>query len=255
MGKKYMWRFIYRLSSPPSFYRITEALCPWLLITFVLLITYGLYGALISAPVDYQQGEGYRIIFVHVPAAWLSMFIYVNMAVMAMVTLIWRGKIAAICTRASAPVGAVFTFLTLVTGSVWGKPMWGTWWVWDARLTSELILLFLYIGYMGMASTARGNRGIEQNGAILLLVGVVNIPIIHFSVDWWNTLHQPSTITRLGMPTIHIDMLLPLLSMALAFMVFYVIILCIQAQALLLEKEKNSRWVKRIIFLEDDQKT
>lgn len=247
-----MWHIFYRLASSPSFYRFTETVRPWLLGIFAVLITYGLYGALVVAPADYQQGEGYRIIFVHVPAAWLSMFIYVNMAVMAAVTLIWRGKIATICTRASAPVGAVFTLLTLVTGSIWGKPMWGTWWEWDARLTSELILLFLYFGYIGLVSATPDNRhpssrNIEQSSAILLLVGLVNIPIIHFSVEWWNTLHQPATITRLAAPAIHIDMLLPLLAMMLAFMVFYMIILCVQAQALLLEKEKNSRWVQRII--------
>ncbi len=242
-----MWRAFYRLASPPSFYRITETIRPWLIILFLLLISYGLYGALISAPADYRQGDGYRIIFVHVPAAWLSLFIYTNMAVMGGFTLIWRGKVAAVCARASAPVGAGFTFLTLVTGAIWGKPMWGTWWVWDARLTSELILLFLYLGYMGLVSAMPGQRNAARSGAILLLVGVVNIPIIHFSVDWWNTLHQPATITRLGAPAIHPDMLAPLLVMALAFLVFYLLFLCIRAQALLLQEDhKPPRWARKV---------
>ena len=243
-----MWQPFYRLASPPSFYHVAEAVRPWLVVLFVVLFTYGLYGALISAPPDYRQGEGYRIIFVHVPAAWLSMFIYTNMAVMSAVTLIWRGKMAAVCTRASAPIGAAFTCLTLMTGAIWGKPMWGTWWVWDARLTSELILLFLYLGYIGLVSAIPDNRNAEQSGAILLLVGAINIPIIHFSVDWWNTLHQPATITRLGAPAMHRDMLVPLLVMACAFMVFYLLFLCIRAQALLLERERHTRWVREIVL-------
>lgn len=243
-----MFRSFNRLASPPSFYAIAERARTWLIGLFIVLMSYGLYGALVTAPVDYQQGDGYRIIFVHVPAAWLSMFIYVNMALMAAVTLIWRGKIAAICTRASAPVGATFTLLTLVTGSIWGKPMWGTWWVWDARLTAELILFFLYLGYMGLVSAMQDKRNATQSGAILLLVGAVNIPIIHFSVDWWNTLHQPASISRLSAPAIHIDMLLPLLAMAFAFKVFYLIFLCIQAQALLLQQDRNSRWAKKVVL-------
>jgi heme exporter protein C len=202
---------------------------------------------LVAAPADYQQGDGYRIIFVHVPAAWMSLFVYVSMAVMAAVTLIWRGKMAAICARAAAPVGAAFTFLALVTGSIWGKPMWGTWWVWDARLTSELILLFLYLGYMALSTAFSDRRAAAQAGAVLLLVGVVNVPIIHFSVDWWNTLHQPATITKLGAPAMHPDMLFPLLFMVGAFMVFYCLVLSTQAQALLLEEEGSTRWAQQIV--------
>ncbi len=240
-----MWHRLYRLASPPGFYYIAEAARPWLIALFLGLISYGLYGALIAAPPDYRQGDGYRIIFVHVPAAWLSMFIYTNMAVMGAVTLIWHGKVAAVCTRASAPVGAGFTLLTLLTGAIWGKPMWGTWWVWDARLTSELILLFLYLGYMGLVSAIPNRRAADHSGAILLLVGVVNIPIIHFSVNWWNTLHQPATITRLGAPAIHPDMLLPLLVMAFAFMVFYILFICTRGQAILLDQEQQSpRWAR-----------
>lgn len=234
------------LASPPIFYNTVEVIRPWLTAVFLILIVCGLYGALILAPADYQQGEGYRIIFVHVPVAWISMFIYMNMVVMAVVTIIWRGKISFICTCAAAPIGAVFTFLTLVSGSIWGKPMWGTWWVWDARMTSELILLFLYFGYIGLVSAMHDNHHAAQNGAILLLIGAINIPIIHFSVDWWNTLHQPATISRLGAPAMHMDMLIPLILMTLAFTTLYLLLLCIQAQALLLQQEKNSRWVQKI---------
>ena len=249
-----MWHRLARLASPPIFYNIVEAIRPWLMAVFFILIVCGLYGALVLAPADYQQGEGYRIIFVHVPAAWLSMFIYMNMAVMAVATIVWRGKISFICTRAAAPIGAVFTFLTLASGAIWGKPMWGTWWVWDARLTSELILLFLYFGYIGLVSAMHENRHVAQKGAILLLVGAINIPIIHFSVDWWNTLHQPATISRLGAPAMHMDMLIPLILMVLAFTVLYLLLLCIQAQALLLQQEKNSHWVQKVIGHSHDTK-
>ncbi|MCY4325389.1 MAG: heme ABC transporter permease CcmC [Betaproteobacteria bacterium] len=234
-----------RLASPPVFYRIAEASRIWLIGLFLLLFIPGIYGALIGAPPDYQQGEGYRIIFVHVPAAWMSLFIYVNMAGMAAVSLIWRGKTAAICARASAPAGAAFTALTLATGSIWGKPMWGTWWVWDARLTSELILLFIYLGYMALVASIPDRRTAAAAGAILLLVGLINIPVIHFSVDWWNTLHQPATIAKFGAPSIDKAMLMPLLLMAGSFMVFYLAVMATMAQALLLEQEASSQWAKQ----------
>ncbi len=234
-----------RLASPPDFYRFAERSRPWLIALFALLAVPGLYGALAGAPADYQQGDGYRIIFVHVPAAWMSMFIYVNMALMGATTLIWRGKIADACARASAPAGAAFAALTLMTGSIWGKPMWGTWWVWDARLTSELILLLLYLGYMALVATIEDRRAAAQAGSILLIAGVVNIPIIHFSVEWWNTLHQPASIAKLGAPSVHPSMLVPLLLMACAFMAYYLIVMGLRAQALLLEQESSSRWARR----------
>jgi heme exporter protein C len=238
-------RLLYRFASPPDFYRFADLARPWLCALFALLFIFGLYGGLIAAPPDYQQGDGYRIIFVHVPAAWMSLFIYVAMAGMGAATLIWRGKIASACARASAPAGASFTALTLATGAIWGKPMWGAWWVWDARLTSELILLFLYLGYIALTSAIAERKTAAQAGAILLLVGTVNIPIIHFSVDWWNTLHQPATIAKFGAPSIHPQMLIPLLLMAGAFMVFYLLFALTMAQALLLEQEPKARWAKR----------
>ena len=243
-----MLKLFMQLSSPPVFYRLAEVLRPWLWAAFFILLGAGLYGAF-TAPPDYQQGEGYRIIFVHVPAAWMSLFIYTCMAMMAVVVVIWRGKLAAVCMRVSAPIGASFTFLTLASGSLWGKPMWGTWWAWDARLTSELILLFLYLGFIALASpvaAAAPRRAMQsaQAGALLVLVGVINIPIIHFSVDWWNTLHQPATITKLGAPSMHPDMLRPLLCMALSFMVFYAAVLIDGTQGTLLQQEADSKWAQ-----------
>ena len=240
-----MYATLGRLASPPVFYRLVEASRVWLIGLFLLMFIPGIYGALIGAPEDYQQGDGYRIIFVHVPTAWMSLFIYVCMAGMAAVSLIWRGKTAAICARASAPAGAAFTVLALATGSIWGKPMWGTWWVWDARLTSELILLFIYLGYMTLVSSIPDRRTAAQAGAILLLVGLVNIPVIHFSVEWWNTLHQPATIVKFGAPSIHPAMLVPLLLMAGSFMVFYLTVTGLAAQALLLEQEASSQWAQQ----------
>lgn len=238
------WRAFYRLASPPGFYHASETLLPWLGATFGVLAAAGLYGGLITAPADYQQGDGYRIIFVHVPAAWMSLFIYTNMACLSAVSLVWRGKLAGLCARASAPLGASFTFITLATGSLWGKPMWGAWWVWDARLTSELILLFLYLGYMALTASAPGRRATDA-GSLLLIVGAVNIPIIHFSVDWWNTLHQPATVAKLGAPSMSADMLQPLLLMAAAFMAFYFTVMLAAVQAALLTQEKNARWAQQ----------
>lgn len=229
---------LYRLASPPGFCRFAEKTCPWLWGAFAALVAAGLYGALFAAPPDYKQGEGYRIIFVHVPAAWMSLFIYSTIAVLSAAGLIWRGKMAFICARESALPGASFTLITLVSGSLWGKPMWGAWWVWDARLTSELILLFLYLGYMALASS--GGRAAEQSAAVLALVGVVNIPVIHFSVDWWNTLHQPASVARFGAPAMHPDMLRPLLFMAAAFMAFYFALMLTSARAAILERRRGA---------------
>jgi heme exporter protein C len=243
-------RFFHRLSSPVHFYRIAGKLAPWFGGGFLLLLLAGLYGGLISAPSDYQQGESYRIIFIHVPSAWMSMFIYVVMAVAGLISLVWRIKLAEVVVVSSAPIGASFTFLALATGSLWGKPMWGTWWVWDARLTSELILLFLYLGIIALYSAIEDKRVAARAVAILALVGVVNIPIIHYSVEWWNTLHQPATITKLDKPSIHPSMLIPLLLMALSFKLYYVAVVLMRARCEVLERERNSRWVKELVNTE-----
>lgn len=243
-------RFFHRMASPPHFYSLTNKLLPWLMTIFILLLGYGLYGGLYLAPTDYQQGDSYRIIYVHVPAAWMSLFIYVVMAMASAIGLIWRIKLAEIMVISSAPIGASFTFIALVTGSLWGKPMWGTWWVWDARLTSELILLFLYLGIISLYGAIEDKRRASRAVSILALVGVVNIPIIHYSVEWWNTLHQGPTVTKIDKPSIHIDMLIPLLTMAIAFKFYYLIALLQAAKVELLRREQNSQWVRSMLETE-----
>jgi len=242
-----MWTFFHKLGSPPYFYRISGMLIPWLGWICLGLLLAGLYGGLVLAPPDYQQGDSYRIIFIHVPSAWMSLFIYMVMAAAGAVGLIWRIKVAEAIAAASAPVGAWFTFLALVTGSLWGKPMWGTYWVWDARLTSELILLFLYLGVIGLYSAIEDRRTASRATAVLSLVGVVNIPIIHYSVEWWNTLHQGSTITKIGAPSIHLSMLLPLLIMALGFKLYYGMVLLMRSRVEVLERERGSAWVREVL--------
>jgi len=242
-----MFLWYHKLSSPPHFYRIAGKWLPWLIGLFVLLTAYGLVGGLYLAPTDYQQGDSYRIIFVHVPAAWMSLFIYIVMAVSGVVVMVWRMKMAEVVMISCAPIGAMFTFLALVTGSVWGKPMWGTWWVWDARLTSELLLLFLYLGVLGLYNAIEDKRIAARAVAILAIVGVINIPIIHYSVEWWNSLHQGPTVTKSGGPGMDMNMLIPLLIMALSFKVFFVINLLQRCRAELLERERNSKWVEELI--------
>ena len=241
------WAFAHRFASPPHFYRLAGVLLPWVAWGFALFLVSGLYLGLVVAPPDYQQGESYRIIFVHVPSAWMSMFVYVVMAVCGAITLIWRMKLADVVAANSAPVGATFTFLALATGSLWGKPMWGTYWVWDARLTSELILLFLYLGYMALRAAFDDARTAARASAVLALVGVINIPIIHYSVVWWNTLHQGATVTKFDAPSIHWSMLVPLLLMAVAFKLYYVLVLLLRARSEVLERERSSTWVREAI--------
>ncbi|MFK5970848.1 MAG: heme ABC transporter permease [Candidatus Marithrix sp.] len=242
-----MWAFLHKHSSPKYFYILAGRLIPWFGWACLILMLAGLYYGLFKAPPDYQQGQSYRIMFVHVPAAWMSMFIYMIMAVAGGISLVWRIKLADIIAASSAPIGASFTFLALATGALWGKPMWGAWWVWDARLTSELILLFLYLGVISLNSAIDDKRTASRASAVLALVGVVNIPIIHYSVEWWNTLHQGSTITKLAAPSIHISMLIPLLLMAIAFKLYYVLVVLKQARCEVLERERNSSWVKELV--------
>ena len=222
---------MHRFANPNRFLRIADAALPWLAAGTIVLFAVGLYMALVSSPPDYQQGESVRIMYVHVPASWMALFCYVCLAGAAAIGLIWKHPLADLAARATAPVGAAFTFLALVTGSLWGKPMWGTWWVWDARLTSVLVLFFLYLGYMALADAfddpARGNRA----AAILALVGLVNVPIIKFSVAWWNTLHQPASVVRMGGPTIDESMLWPLIVMALAFKLYYLWVMLLRVKS------------------------
>lgn len=242
-----MWEWIIKFASPMHFYALVNKLAPWLGRAAILLFAAGLYGAFFYAPADYQQGESFRIIYVHVPSAWMSMFIYMTMAGAGAAGLIWKTKVSDAIARSCAPLGASFTFLALVTGSLWGKPMWGAWWVWDARLTSELILLFLYLGYIALQSAIDDRRTAARAGAVLALVGVVNIPIIHYSVEWWNTLHQGPTITKMDTPSIHIDMLIPLLVMICAFMCYFFALLLVRARSEIIDQERNSKWVQELV--------
>ncbi len=212
-------------ANPTRFNRLAGRIQPWAGGLAAILLVVGLYMALFEVPADYQQGDTVRIMFVHVPSAWMAMFCYSFLAVASAVALIWKHPLADLAAKASAPIGAGFTFLALVTGSIWGKPMWGTWWVWDARLTSVLILFFLYLGYMALWQSIEDGQKAAKAAAVLALVGAVNVPIIKFSVDWWNTLHQPASVMRMDGPAIHPSMLWPLLIMALAFQVYFVALL------------------------------
>ncbi|MDH4260729.1 MAG: heme ABC transporter permease CcmC [Gammaproteobacteria bacterium] len=238
------WTWFHKLASPPHFYRLAGRITPWLGWPAFLLIVIGLYGGLVLAPPDYQQGDAFRIVYVHAPSAWMSMFIYGMMAIAAAIGLIWRIKLAHAVAAAAAPVGAWFTFVTLVTGSLWGRPMWGTWWQWDARMTSELILLFLYLGLIALRASIDDRERADRASAVLALVGVVNLPIIHYSVYWWNTLHQGSTITKFGKPSITFDMLWPLLVMFVAFKLFFGMVLMLRVRGEVLRRERDASWLR-----------
>ena len=229
----------YRLASPNYFYEQSGRLLPWLAaVTLVLFLT-GLVWGLAFAPADYQQGNGFRIMYVHVPAAVFSMSVYVAMAIAGGIGLIWRLKVAAMVARSCAPIGAAFTFLALATGSLWGKPMWGAWWVWDARLTSELILLFLYLGYIALQEAIEERDTADRASAVLALVGLINIPIIHYSVEWWYTLHQGATILKLGKPSIAPAMLWPLLVMLVAYGLLALLVVLLGTRNEVLERKLN----------------
>ena len=225
---------MHRFANPARFLRLADTVLPWCAGATLILLVAGLYLGLFASPADYQQGQSVRIMYVHVPAAWMAMFVYACLALASAVALIWRHPLADLAAQAASPIGACFTFVALVTGSLWGKPMWGTWWVWDARLTSVLVLFFLYLGHIALAhgfdDPTRGSRA----AAILALVGFVNVPIIKFSVDWWSTLHQPASVLRLGGPTIDGSMLRPLLLMGAAFTLLFVCLLLVRIKAALL---------------------
>ncbi|MSP51013.1 MAG: heme ABC transporter permease [Alphaproteobacteria bacterium] len=221
---------MHRFANPARFGRIIAAILPWGAGASVLLLALGLYLALFVVPPDYQQKETVRIMFVHVPAAWMATMIYAVMALASAVALVWKHPVADLSAKAAAPIGAGFTFVALATGSLWGQPMWGSWWVWDARLTSVLILFFLYLGYIALWEAIDDPARAAKAAAILALVGAVNVPIIKFSVDWWNTLHQPASILKLSGSTIHASMLYPLLVMIAGFTAFFVTVLIIRMQ-------------------------
>ncbi len=214
-----MWAWFHKLSSPKYYYEWSGKWVPWLGALTIVLTAIGLYWGLVIAPTDYQQGESYRIIFIHVPAAWMSMFVYMVMAAAGFVALVWKTKISEIVVSECAVIGAVFTAVALITGMLWGKPTWGTYWTWDARLTSELILLFLYFGVIAIYSSIEDKRVAAKAASMLAIVGVINIPIIHYSVNWWNSLHQPNMEIVTDRPSMDASMLWPLLIMAIAFKV------------------------------------
>ncbi len=241
------WTWFHKFASPPHFYRLAGTLTPWFAWPAGILIVLALYGGLVLAPADYQQGDGFRMVYVHAPAAWMSMFIYATMAIAAGIGLIWRMKLAQAVAAAAAPIGAWFTFVALATGSLWGKPMWGTWWVWDARLTSELILLFLYLGFIALRSSIEDPQRADRSSAVLALVGVINLPIIHYSVYWWNTLHQGATITKLDKPSMPGDMLWPLLVMILGFQLYFAAVLFVRLRAEVIRRERNATWLKEAL--------
>jgi len=238
---------IWKYASPQAFFPLAGKLAPWFLALAGVLGAVGLYIGLLVAPSDFQQGDAYRIIFIHVPSAWMSMFIYFVMGVASVVAVVWRIKLAEVVAMQSAPIGAAFTCITLVSGSLWGKPMWGTWWTWDARLTSELVLLFLYLGVIGLYHAFEDRRQGARAAGFLAIIGVINVPIVHFSVNWWNTLHQGSTINFFGTSKIAADMLWPLLVLTLATKLYYVASLCRRARADLLALEGNKAWVHELV--------
>ena len=223
-------------ANPERFAGLARTLLPWTMGLALILAGIATVWGLAIAPPDYQQGEAMRIIYVHVPAAWMSMFVYAVMAVSSAVAFIWKHPLADVAAKASAPIGAVFTALALATGMLWGKPMWGAWWVWDARLTSVLVLFFLYLGYIVLWSAIEEPARAARAARILALVGAVNLPIIKFSVDWWNTLHQPASVFRMDGPTMPAEMLTPLLIMGLAYNLLYVAILFMRMRAEIAER-------------------
>ena len=233
----------YRYSSPQTFFPLAGKLTPWFAVVALLLAAAGLYLAFFVAPTDRQQGEAYRIIFIHVPAAWMSIFIYVVMAFWAGVGLTLNTRLSGMMASALAPTGALFTFLALWSGSLWGKPTWGTWWVWDARLTSELILLFLYFGFIALQAAIDDPRRADKAGAVLALTGVINVPIIYFSVQWWNTLHQGASVSLKSAPTMAATMFAGMLVMALAFWMYSIAASLMRVRCIILERERDSQWV------------
>ena len=231
---------MHRFANPARFMRIAEPILPWTSVGALAAILLALYFGIFDSPADYQQGETVRIMYVHVPAAWMALFAYTLMALASGSFLIWKHPLADLSAQAAAPIGAGFTAIALVTGALWGQPMWGTWWVWDARLTSVLILFFLYLGYMALVNGFDDPERGSRMGAILALLGFVNVPIIKFSVDWWNTLHQPASISRLDAPAIDTSMMIPLLLMAIGFKLFFISILILRIKIQLLKKRIRS---------------
>tara|TARA_R110001599_G_scaffold127550_1_gene300950 strand:- start:83 stop:826 length:744 start_codon:yes stop_codon:yes gene_type:complete len=241
------WTFFHKLGSPKWFYGISGKLLRWLAVASVLLLAVGCVWGLVFAPEDYQQGNSFRIIYIHVPAAILAQSCYMMLAVAGIVGLVWRMKLADVALQCAAPIGAWMTFVALITGSIWGKPTWGTYWEWDARLTSMLILLFLYFGIIALRMAISNRDTAAKATAVMAIVGVVNIPIIKYSVDWWNTLHQPATFTVTEKPAMPAEMWLPLLVMVLAFYGLFALNLLLRMRLEVMRREHKARWVREIL--------
>lgn len=246
-----MWnwlkRLYHRLGSPKWFYHITGKWLPWFAVSSLVLLGSGLVLGLAYAPMDYQQGNSFRIMYIHVPAAFLAQSVYMMMAVAGVVLLVWKMKMADVVAQALAPIGAIMTFISLVTGAIWGMPTWGTWWMWDARLTSMLILFFLYLGVMALREAVSPQEVAAKACALLAIVGVINIPIIKYSVDWWYTLHQPASITLTKKPTMPASMYVPLLLMVLGFYALMGWSVLLRARAEVLRREAKSGWVRELL--------
>jgi heme exporter protein C len=240
-----MFKWLDPYAKPERLFHLCGAWLPYLTVATIVTMTLGLVWGLAFAPPDYQQGDSYRIIYIHVPSAIWSMGVYSSMAIAAFIALVWQVKTAQWAIAAIAPIGAIYTAIALLTGMAWGKPMWGAWWVWDARLTSELILLFLYIGVMALNNAFADVKTGEKAAAVLALVGVINLPIIHFSVEWWNTLHQGATITKFAKPSIDPSMLWPLLLSILAFALLFAALSCYRLRTAILQHEQHRPWVRQ----------
>lgn len=239
------WSYFYKFASPKFFYNWSGRLLPWLTALTVALFGYGIVGGLFLAPPDYQQGDAFRIIYIHVPAALWSLGIYTLMTIASISYLVWRVKLFDVLLQSAAALGAWMTFLALVTGSIWGKPMWGTWWIWDARLTSELILLFIYFGVIGLRQSLAEKQDAGRAVSIFVIIGFIDIPIIHYSVYWWNTLHQGATISKFAKPSIAPEMLTPLLVMIVAFGCYLVLMILLRMRNQILLRERKTEWVRQ----------
>jgi len=246
-----MWKWLHPYANPETTYHLTGRIIPWFSALTIILLTIGITWALLFAPADYQQGDSFRIFYIHVPSATLSMGIYVGMAIAALCSLVWQLRLADASSAALAPIGAVFTFISLVTGAAWGKPMWGTWWIWDARLTSQLILLFLFLGVIALHNAFEDKTSAGKAAGILTLVGVINIPIIKYSVEWWNTLHQGATVSKMGAPSMSIEMLWPFIFCYMGFVFLITVITCIRFRSEIISRNSMRPWVRDLVISEE----
>lgn len=246
-----MWKWLHPYANPEISYHFAGKILPWCARLAFVFLAIGLTWALLFAPADYQQGDTFRIFYLHVPAAMLSMGIYLGMAIAALSSLVWQLRLADATAAAMAPIGATFTFIALITGAAWGKPMWGTWWIWDARLTSELILLFLYLGVIALHNAFEDKNLAGKAAGILALVGVINLPIIKYSVEWWNTLHQGATVSKLGQPSMTADMFWPFVVCFIGFAFFVTALICLRFRSEILNRNSMRPWVRELVATEE----